>query len=335
MPGAPRRRSPCWSGVGGVGPDTPPARRTACTPVARRSPLDWALNCYFRTREVLCHMAEGSVTSERVSVAGAALSAEDYFIFLEHLATYNFARPYTAGKDVLDFGCGTGYGTHSLSQGVNRIVGVDISTDAISAARGEFLTDEGSDRLDYPVIEPIEKGRLPFEDSSFDAVLSFQVIEHVHDVGTYLKEVRRVLRSNGVFVCATPDRRTRLFPGQRPFNRYHLREWNPKDFKEILDGVFSDTKVFGMTGSDRALSGELKRCRTTRLLTYPFTFPGAPEVWRQAGLRGLKSVQQARAGHQDAAASTEPPEVRFGMTLDDVRIAQDAWPSINVITVSS
>lgn len=281
-------------------------------------------------------MAEVAMTSERVSVAGAASTAEDYFIFLEHLATYNFARPYTVGKDVFDFGCGTGYGTHNLSEEARSIVGADISSEAIDAARNEFLNDKTRSRLDYRVIDPIETAPLPFGDDSFDTVLSFQVIEHVHDVDLYLREVRRVLRPGGVFVCATPDRRTRLFPGQLPFNRFHLREWEPQGFQKLLDGTFGQTKMFGMTASPRALASELKRGRVTRLLAYPFTFPHAPERWRQAGLRGLKSLRTSKpsAGRQPVA-DTRSPEARFGIGLDDVWIAPDVWPSLNIITVSS
>lgn len=298
-------------------------------------------------------MAEAAVTSERVSIAGYTSSAENFFIFLEHLATYNFAQPYTVGKDVLDFGCGTGYGTHHLSGSVRSIIGVDISTDAIDGARRHYLTDEFRARLDYRVIDPVERAPLPFDDDSFDTVLSFQVIEHVQDVDRYLDEVRRVLRPKGVFVCATPDRRTRLFRGQRPFNRYHLREWAPREFEQLLTRTFPDTKMFGMSGSTPAISSELKRCRMTRTLAYPFTFPGAPEPWRQLGLRGLKSLSErqsarrrsrgpapsasssAAASSTTSAADADVPQTRFGLSLSDVTIGPDVWPSINIITVST
>ena len=66
---------------------------------------------------------------------------------------------------------------------------------------------------------------LPFDDGAFDAVVSFQVIEHVPSVDAYLAEVARVLRPGGTFLCATPDRVTRLFARQRPWNRWHLEEF--------------------------------------------------------------------------------------------------------------
>jgi SAM-dependent methyltransferase len=242
---------------------------------------------------------------------------------------------HTVGKDVLDFGCGTGYGTHRLCADARNIVGVDISTEAIDAARDQFLSKETETRLDYRVIETIELAPLPFEDDSFDTAVSFQVIEHVHDVDTYLSEIRRVLRPDGVFVCATPDRRTRLYPRQLPFNRFHLREWAPAEFGKLMDGVFPDTKVYGMTASPRALAGELKRCRVTRTVAYPFTFPGVPERWRQSGLRAMKSLRESRSARRPRPeTSTQSPEARFGMGIDDVWIAPDASPRLNIITVS-
>jgi SAM-dependent methyltransferase len=46
-------------------------------------------------------------------------------------------------------------------------------------------------------------GSVPFEDASFDAVLSTQVLEHVSDPGLYLSECRRVLRPGGRLLLST------------------------------------------------------------------------------------------------------------------------------------
>lgn len=46
-------------------------------------------------------------------------------------------------------------------------------------------------------------GRVPLADSSVDLVLSFQVLEHVADVTTYLTEARRLLRADGRLVLST------------------------------------------------------------------------------------------------------------------------------------
>src|SRR3954464_15382698 len=148
--------------------------------------------------------AREPVSRERLAVDADRSSESDYLIYLFHVATYDFAIPYVTGRRVLDLGCGTGYGTARVAPVCTDIVGVDISSDAIDAATREF-----GDR--FRLIEPVERAPLPFADRAFDVVLSFQVIEHVPDARAYLGEIDRVLTDDGVFLCATPDRGTRLF----------------------------------------------------------------------------------------------------------------------------
>ena len=144
-------------------------------------------------------------TGERVIEEHYRGSAEDYLIYLFHIVTYDFAMPIVHGARVLDFGCGSGYGTARIASGCDAVIGVDISQDAIAFAGSRYH----SENLSYRVVEPVEKAPLPFNDNSFDCVLSFQVIEHVIDPDAYLWEVLRVLRPGGKFIIATPDRSTR------------------------------------------------------------------------------------------------------------------------------
>lgn len=50
-----------------------------------------------------------------------------------------------------------------------------------------------------------EGDRLPFDDASFDLVLSFDVFEHIPDSDRHLAEVRRVLRDGGHYLLQTPN----------------------------------------------------------------------------------------------------------------------------------
>jgi SAM-dependent methyltransferase len=86
------------------------------------------------------------------------------------------------GKLAVDFGCGTQpYRPIFESLRVNYR-GADFS---------------GSDI----VID--DSGYLRFDDASADLVLSFQVLEHVRDVGRYLSEARRILRDDGWLILST------------------------------------------------------------------------------------------------------------------------------------
>lgn len=276
-------------------------------------------------------MTDYDATSERVSEDAYQSSAGDYLIYLFHIATYEFARSHVTDKVVLDFGCGTGYGTHRLADSASHITGIDVAPGAVAFARDRYApqAESAGNALEYVHIDPVELSPLPFRDNHFDTVLSFQVIEHVPSVANYLSEIRRVLKPGGTLICATPDRRWRLFPRQRPFNVFHVEEWAPQEMEQLLAPFFDKTSVFGMTAPDEVINIELSRCRKARVLTYPFTFPGAPEPWRARGLKLMKGLSAKAEG------GVKGPTKTFDFDLSSIRIAPALSPSANIITVSS
>jgi len=62
-------------------------------------------------------------TGERMIEKFYLDSPSNYLIYLFHIATYNFVLHHVAGKRVLDYGCGSGYGTHHLAASCASIVG--------------------------------------------------------------------------------------------------------------------------------------------------------------------------------------------------------------------
>jgi SAM-dependent methyltransferase len=95
-------------------------------------------------------------------------------------------------RSVLDVGCGEGQVSRRAAQvaGVERVVGVDPSWNqlAVAAARGGTAGFARS-----------SADRLPFADSSFDAVVACLVFEHVDAVDGAIAEVARVLTAGGRF----------------------------------------------------------------------------------------------------------------------------------------
>jgi ubiquinone/menaquinone biosynthesis C-methylase UbiE len=173
-------------------------------------------------------------------------SIEQYLEYLRHVAGYAlFAQDFVGAKDVLEIGCGAGYGAGYLSESASHITAVDISNEGVSQywdkyTRGNlhFLLGDGT--------------HIPFKHSSFDVVMSFQVIEHIEPkfVLGYLREIRRVLRTGGTFICSTPNKRLRLLPFQKPWNPEHRREYRNDDLKNLLTEVFERVEVYGLCGSD-------------------------------------------------------------------------------------
>src|SRR5262249_15722108 len=104
---------------------------------------------------------------------------------------------------ILDVGCGTGANLVMLSQ-FGDAEGVDISPDALA-----FCRERGLKHLRLGAAEA-----LPYEDEQFDLVTAFDVVEHMDDDVSGLREIRRVLRPGGrvllfvptfMFLCGVQD----------------------------------------------------------------------------------------------------------------------------------
>lgn len=118
---------------------------------------------------------------------------------------------------ILDAGCGTGWFMDSLGrQKRMRIVGIDISSDAIAYCR----------RRHSPVCQASVTD-LPFSDSSFDLITCNDVLHHVYSRNSeVLKEFYRILKAGGfLYLRCSAKQRFRLNddPGL-DFHRYALKE---------------------------------------------------------------------------------------------------------------
>ena len=147
-------------------------------------------------------------------------------IYAEHLARYRLAAQFVAGRRVLDAGCGEGYGTDLLaSAGAASVVGVDVDEPTVEHARERYGHD----------FQVADLAKLPFEDDSFDLVVCFETIEHVADARRVVAELRRVLVDDGMLVISTPN------PAQYVVeNEFHVREFTPDEFAELLDDHFPE-----------------------------------------------------------------------------------------------
>lgn len=180
-------------------------------------------------------------------------SEADFILFLRHLFAYELAAGLLCATDeVLDIGCGSGYGTRLLSNAARCATGVDVSPETIAAAHAAY----GSPACRFAVYDGT---RLPFEDGRFDAATSFQTIEHVADDATFVAEAARVLKPGAVFVLTTPNRATRLREGQRPWNRFHIREYASRELEALLATQFSFVEMRGVRASARIEAIENRR----------------------------------------------------------------------------
>jgi SAM-dependent methyltransferase len=157
-------------------------------------------------------------------------------LWAEHVARYAFAARLAAGKRVLDAGCGTGYGAAELAQGgAAEVVGID----------GAFLEAWEAIETHGPRYCQASVDAMPFAAASFDLIVAFEVIEHLRDWRALLREARRVLAPEGLFLVSTPNRlyytESRGAEGPNPF---HVHEFEFEEFRTALQEFFPKVDVW-------------------------------------------------------------------------------------------
>ena len=165
------------------------------------------------------------------------LDIENYW-FRRHQVVYQRLATHCVGRDVLEAGCGEGYGANLIAEIARRVVAVDYDEAAVAHVRGR-----------YPRVEVMQANLavLPLPNASMDVVVNFQVIEHLWDQTQFVKECARVLRPSGLLMMSTPNRIT-FSPGRdTPINPFHTRELNADELTELLvDAGFSEVAISGL-----------------------------------------------------------------------------------------
>lgn len=123
----------------------------------------------------------------------------------------DYLKDMVIEKNVLDIGAGDGLLTYMLGA-----KGIDNEESAVRIAQGKGVdVTHGSAHT------------LHFQDDSFEAVVMFDVIEHLEQVELALEEARRVAP---VLYISTPERQ----PGQKVRDKFHIQEWTREELVELL-----------------------------------------------------------------------------------------------------
>lgn len=144
-------------------------------------------------------------------------------------------------KRILDLGCADGGGTATLSGRGFTITAVDLSEKLIREAGARHGTPD----LTFITADATKTG-LPH--ASFDAVVSFHLIEHLDLKGqmALLREIKRVLRPKGLLLIATPDRDVWELQGIAGQQEDHVREINRVETQALLEEAgFAVRGVYG------------------------------------------------------------------------------------------
>jgi len=154
----------------------------------------------------------------------------DELIETEDLARYLWAARIAKGREVLDAGCGGGYGLGVFAEaGASRVLGFDLDPRAVERAASR--SSEVTEALLADVTD------LPFASGSFDLITCFEVVELVADRSRALDELRRVLRSDGHLVIGVRNEATNELGDRRPLSNGEL--------SRLLDERFERVELYG------------------------------------------------------------------------------------------
>lgn len=121
-------------------------------------------------------------------------------------------RHFPPGTKLLDLGCGSAW----LGRHFDDYTGLDGSQAAVDAAAERGIT----------IILGNADEPLPFDDQSFDGVVAKDLLEHVQDPGSVVREINRVLKPGGRVFASSPDAQRWVWDDYthvRPFSRRGFR----------------------------------------------------------------------------------------------------------------
>ena len=185
-----------------------------------------------------------------VTFTGERLHAGDERFSLDiarHRAAYEIARIRAGDGRVIDVGCGSGYGTAMLAESGGRVFGID-----------RVLPDRDQRGCGVRFVVG-DLRALPLQPGHFDLVVSFQVIEHLHDPTFYIDALAGLCSTDGLVLVTTPNILT-----SDGVNPYHIHEYAADELAETLGERFEQVEVRGIRASERARRVLEQRSRRIR-----------------------------------------------------------------------
>lgn len=155
---------------------------------------------------------------------------------IEHLHRYAIAQKIAQNKVVLDIASGEGYGSFLLSKSASKVFGVDIDERSINHAKDKYARSKNTE------FKVGSTDAIPLDDNSVDVVVSFETIEHHDRHDLMMKEISRVLKTDGVLLISSPEKS--IYSERDSNNPFHIKELILDDFMDLLKRHFANVELF-------------------------------------------------------------------------------------------
>jgi len=155
------------------------------------------------------------------------------------LSRYKFVLKMLDGfNDVLEIGCGDGFGTSLVASGVNKIVAIDFDPIFIENAKNLRKERKNIDFIVYDILKaPLSK--------KFDAIYSLDVLEHIDKEELFMKNLVLSLKDDGVAIIGMPSLESQKYASKES-KEGHINCKSGDEFKQFCLKYFKNVFLFSM-----------------------------------------------------------------------------------------
>ena len=166
---------------------------------------------------------------------------------------------YIWKPNIVDVGCGIGVGTNILSQEADMTWGIDKNENSLKFAKQCFERVKNgvyySSQVTFDNVDIMKDTR---EFMKFDIVVAIEIIEHIYDTNTFLKNLIRFAKTDKSgsymiqdpteFFISTPNRNNKHIEKLKPHNPFHVREWTMEELFALLSRYFKNVEILNTDG---------------------------------------------------------------------------------------
>lgn len=159
------------------------------------------------------------------------------------LARYKFCSKLLAGKkNVLEIGCGEGFGLRTVLQTVERIHGIDFDPLFIEWAKKQYSKENL--KCSFSVLDIIKEKP---NKGPYDGVYALDFIEHIHSDMEHkiMVNICEVLSEHAVCIIGTPNINAHNYASQESITG-HINLKNAETLKKLLENYFHNVFIFSM-----------------------------------------------------------------------------------------